>query len=66
MLILARKIGSYIQIGNDIKIYINDVRGSVVKVGIDAPKDMVILREELIDEKSVDSQGNIQRIYRNF
>ena len=46
MLCLTRKAGESIKIGDDITIVIIDSRGQV-KIGIDAPKDVVILRSEL-------------------
>jgi len=48
MLVLSRKISERILIGNDIAIMIIEIRPGVVRIGIDAPKDMHIVREELI------------------
>ncbi|MEN2994861.1 MAG: carbon storage regulator CsrA [Thermodesulfovibrio sp.] len=50
MLILTRKTGQSIRIGEDIIIKIVDVDGSQVKVGIEAPKGIIILREELYEK----------------
>ena len=47
MLILARKSGENILIGDNIVIKIIDISKGMVKLGLDAPKDMLILREEL-------------------
>lgn len=47
MLVLARKKNEVIRIGNDIVITVLDVRGSTVRLGFDAPRDVVILRGEL-------------------
>ncbi len=47
MLTLSRKPGESIRIGNDILIIVQEVRGKVVKISIDAPEDMTIYREEL-------------------
>ena len=47
MLVLTRRLGESITIGEDIRIIIVDVEGSQVKVGIDAPKTIKIYREEL-------------------
>lgn len=50
MLVLSRKGGESILIGNDIKItFVRTGRGSV-RVGIDAPRDMEIVREELVNK----------------
>lgn len=47
MLTLSRKPGESIRIGNDILIIVQEVRGKVVKISIEAPEDMTIYREEL-------------------
>jgi carbon storage regulator len=47
MLVLARKKNEVIRIGNDIVITVLDVRGSTVRLGFDAPRDVTILRGEL-------------------
>ena len=47
MLILSRKVGERILIGDDIEVLISSISGSQVKVGIEAPKSIVILRDEL-------------------
>lgn len=47
MLILSRKSGETLLINDDIEIKIIDVNGDKVKIGIDAPKNVKILRKEL-------------------
>jgi carbon storage regulator len=47
MLILTRKSGEMIAIGDDIKIYIQEIRGNQVKIGIKAPSDVTVHREEV-------------------
>lgn len=47
MLILTRKTGQGFSIGDDIVITITEVSGDKVRVGIDAPRDIKILRSEL-------------------
>jgi len=48
MLILSRKDGESIHIGKDVKIKIVSVEKGSVKIGIEAPENMLILREELV------------------
>jgi carbon storage regulator len=50
MLVLTRHIGDSIVIGDDIEIIIVEVQADKVKIGINAPKSITILRKELIDE----------------
>ncbi|MCL4428315.1 MAG: carbon storage regulator CsrA [Deltaproteobacteria bacterium] len=49
MLILARKTGESIKIGDDITLEVISVAGNTVKIGIDAPKEIGIFRKELYD-----------------
>lgn len=48
MLVLARQEGESIRIGKDVVITISKVRGGSVKVAIQAPRDVLILRSELV------------------
>lgn len=50
MLVLTRKVEQKIRIGKDIVITILRVQGEQVSVGIDAPKHLQIVREELLPE----------------
>ena len=49
MLILTRKLGERITIGNDIVISLLEIKGSQVKLGIEAPKGVSIHRQEIYD-----------------
>jgi carbon storage regulator len=46
LLILSRKVGESLMIGDSIRILVLDVRGQQVRLGIEAPEDLVVLREE--------------------
>lgn len=50
MLVITRKPGQRVLIGENIEIQIVDVQGDQVRIGIDAPKDISIVRKELLDE----------------
>lgn len=47
MLVLTRRLGEAITIGDNIRIVVVDISGHQVKLGIDAPKEVEIYREEL-------------------
>ncbi|MEL7371731.1 MAG: carbon storage regulator [Myxococcota bacterium] len=50
MLSLARRPGQKIRIGEDIVLVIREIRGRQVKVGIEAPPHVRVLREEIYEE----------------
>lgn len=47
MLVLSRKIDEKIFIGDDITIVIVDIRNNKVRIGIEAPNNVDVLREEI-------------------
>ena len=50
MLVLSRKLGESVLIGDNIEIKIVSIDKGSVKIGIEAPKDVAILRQELLKE----------------
>ncbi|MEG3069839.1 MAG: carbon storage regulator CsrA [Peptococcaceae bacterium] len=59
MLVLARKKGQAIMIGRDIKILVVEVTGETVRLGIEAPVEMDIFREELYLDLQKENTGAI-------
>ena len=59
MLVLSRKIGERILIGDNVVVVVVRMTGGTVKLGIEAPKSMGIVREELVEpqEGEVISHG---------
>lgn len=49
MLILTRRIGETLMIGDDISITVLGVKGNQVRLGVNAPKDVAVHREEIYD-----------------
>jgi carbon storage regulator len=47
LLILTRKVGESIAIGDDIQVSVVEIKGTQVKLGIRAPKDVTVHREEI-------------------
>ncbi len=47
MLVLTRKVGESVKIGNDIELKILSMDGEQIKLGIDAPKEIAIHRKEV-------------------
>jgi carbon storage regulator len=50
MLVLSRKAGQSIKIGDDITITVTKLKGSVVQIGIDAPRHVIVKRAELVSD----------------
>ena len=61
MLVLSRKESEKVLLGDDIVLPIVRLSGDRVRLGIEAPSDLLILREELdeseVDKKPLDSRG---------
>ena len=58
MLILTRKSGESLMIGEDISVTVLGVKGNQVRIGIDAPKDISVHREEVFDKIKDKSEEN--------
>ncbi len=50
MLILTRKLGESVVIGDNIKVTVTDINNNQIKLGIDAPRDITVNREEVVKE----------------
>ena len=49
MLILTRRPGETIHIGNDITVTVLGVKGNQIRIGVQAPKDVAVHREEILE-----------------
>lgn len=56
MLVLTRRVGQKFFIGHDISVEIISVDGSQVRIGISAPKEIVVHREEIYNR--INKEGN--------
>jgi carbon storage regulator len=66
MLVLTRKTGEAIQIGDDIEISVVSVKGDQVKLGINAPKNVEIHRKEIyltIQEENAEASKGIDNLF---
>jgi flagellar assembly factor FliW len=68
VLILTRKVGESIIIDGNIRVVVLEVRGRQIRLGIEAPADIVVLREEiaqrLIDENLRAARFNLQEVHQ--
>tara|TARA_B100000579_G_scaffold355361_1_gene310659 strand:- start:51 stop:233 length:183 start_codon:yes stop_codon:yes gene_type:complete len=58
MLILTRKSGESLMIGEDVSVTVLGVKGNQVRIGINAPKDISVHREEVFDKIKDKSEEN--------
>lgn len=67
MLVLSRRPGESIMVGNDITITVIEVRGDQIRIGIDAPREVQVHREEVVREleaQNTAAAGSAQRTQR--
>jgi carbon storage regulator len=55
MLVLSRKVGERIQLGDHITVTLVKINGNIVRLGIDAPANMPVVRQELVDRVATES-----------
>jgi carbon storage regulator len=60
MLVLTRKVGESIRIGNDVTVQVLAIRGGQVRIGLTAPSDVRIFREEIF--RAVEGQNHEARL----
>jgi carbon storage regulator len=49
MLILTRRVGETVMIGNEVTVTVLGVKGNQVRIGVNAPKDVPVHREEIYE-----------------
>ena len=66
MLILTRRVGEALKLGEDITVTVLGVRGNQVRIGIDAPKSVAIQREEIysttVTDRTPEIRGELSNI----
>jgi carbon storage regulator len=59
MLILTRRVGETVMIGDDVTITVLGVKGNQVRVGINAPKTVAVHREEIYERIKREQQAEV-------
>jgi carbon storage regulator len=59
MLILTRRVGETVMIGDDVTITVLGVKGNQVRVGINAPKSVAVHREEIYERIKREQQAEV-------
>jgi carbon storage regulator len=57
MLILTRRVGETVMIGNDVTVTVLGVKGNQVRVGVNAPRDVAVHREEIFERIKREEEG---------
>ena len=57
MLILTRRIGDTLMVGDDVTITVLGVKGNQVRIGVNAPKDVAVHREEIYQRIQKEKTG---------
>ncbi len=64
MLILTRRAGETLRIGDDVEVTVMAVNGAQVRIGIKAPRDVVVDREEIAERKRREKDAATSHIPR--
>jgi carbon storage regulator len=63
MLILTRRVGETVMIGDDVTVTVLGVKGNQVRIGVNAPRDVAVHREEIFERiKREEQEGGVPAV----
>ena len=65
MLILTRRVGESLRIGDEVSVTVLGIKGSPVRIGVNAPKSVSVHREEVYDRINEEKSKNSEDIQKN-
>jgi carbon storage regulator len=60
MLILTRRVGETLMVGTEVTVTVMAVKGNQVRIGINAPKDVAVYREEIYDRVQKEKMSRVE------
>jgi carbon storage regulator CsrA len=61
MLILTRKVGEALMVGEEVTVTVLEVKGNQVRIGIKAPRDVAVHREEIYDRVQAEKAQQVEK-----
>jgi carbon storage regulator len=65
MLILTRRVGESLVIGDDVNVTVLGIKGNQVRIGVDAPKEVAVHREEIYQRIQQEQEGSEKAVGGN-